>query len=248
MESNIANNPNVVIHTPHFWESINTADLDKGLVGFNAEFNAVSRDETVSVPGRAARKFSSLDEIMKTIRPILAKHKLYVQQMISGDEMITMVRHESGQFRSISAPMLQWQGQGTNSLQNLGGAITYLKRYYLSAALCLATEEDDDGNSAGKIAPGKAQQQSKTPQQQPPVAPPPVQLDETVIDAWQAKVNECKGPQDFERLSKEMAGVENAAVKKFVKAAMGTRMQAVGVMYNTEVKAFQTTILKDENA
>lgn len=235
MESNINNNANVVIHTPHFWESLDTKELDKGLVGFNADFNAVSRDETVSVPGRAARKFSSLDEIMKTIRPILAKHKLYVQQMITGDEMITMVRHECGQFRSISAPMLQWQGQGTDSLQNLGGAITYLKRYYLSAALCLATEEDDDGNSAGKIAPGKATANKPAPQD----AAPPVKLDETVVDAWQSKVNECKTPEDFEKLSKEMAGVGSEPVKKFVKAAMGKRMEDTGIVYDKDAKAFK---------
>jgi hypothetical protein len=242
MESNINNNANVVIHTPNFWESVDTKDLDKGLVGFNADFNAVSRDETVSVPGRAARKFSSLDEIMKTVRPILAKHKLYVQQMITGDEMITMVRHESGQFRSISAPMLQWQGQGTNSLQNLGGAITYLKRYYLSAALCLATEEDDDGNSAGKIAPGKAATKPA-----PQDAAPPVKLDETIVDAWQSKVNDCKSPEDFDRLSKEMAGVQSEPVKKFVKAAMGKRMQETSVVYDMEAKVF-TKKADDGNA
>jgi hypothetical protein len=233
MESNISSNQDIIIHTPNYWESKDTSALDKGLVGFNADFNAVSRDETVSVPGRAARKFSSLDEIMKTIRPVLAKHKLYAQQMITGDEMITMVRHESGQFRCISAPMLQWQGQGTNSLQNLGGAITYLKRYYLSAALCLATEEDDDGNSAGKIAPGKAATKPA-----PQDAAPPVKLDETVVDAWQSKVNECKEPDDFERLSKEMAGVQSEPVKKFVKAAMGKRMEDTGVVYDKEAKVF----------
>ena len=88
MEINISSNQDIIIHTPNYWESKDTSALDKGLVGFNADFNAVSRDETVSVPGRAARKFSSLDEIMKTIRPVLSKHKLYVQQMITGDEMI----------------------------------------------------------------------------------------------------------------------------------------------------------------
>lgn len=242
MESNIKDNPNIVIYTPNYWESKETKDLDKGLVGFNAEFNAVSRDETVSMPNRPSRKFSSLDEIMKTIRPILSKHKLYVQQMITGDEMITMVRHESGQFRSISAPMLQWQGQGTNSLQNLGGAITYLKRYYLSAALCLATDEDDDGNSAGKIAPGKAATKPA-----PQDAAPPVKLDETVVDAWQSKVNECKEPADFERLSKEMAGVQSEPVKKFVKAAMGKRMEDTGIFYDKDAKAFAKKTI-DANA
>lgn len=213
-------------HNPDFWESAQTSELDAALVKFNAKFKAVKRDETVSVPGRAARKFSSLDEIMIEIRPILAENGLFVQQPITGDKITTIVRHSSGQFRAFSMPMVAWQGQGTTAIQNLGGAITYMRRYSLGAALALATEEDDDGQSTGKLDLKKGGKQEAPPA--PPAAPP---LDETLVDAWQSKVNDCKEPADFEKLSKEMKGLENAAVKAFVRAAMSKRLADVGVEF-----------------
>ena len=243
MEKMSENVNGFVYHTPCLWESPTTSDLDKSLVSFNAKFNAVVQDEKVSVPGRAERKFASLDAIMKTIRPILAECGLYVQQMVAGQEMITMVRHQSGQFRCISAPMLQWQGQGTNALQNLGGAMTYLKRYYLSAALCLATEADDDGNSAGNIS---TKNQAKPSPKPIPSAPPAktVTLPEDIAMQWESKVSACKTPEDFDVLSKEMAGVDDADIKLFVRNAMGKRMAETNILF-TKGRGYH---FADENA
>lgn len=226
MENSTTSN-GFIYHNENFWESPQTSELDKALVNFNAKFKSVKRDETVAVPGRAARKFASLDEIMIEIRPILAECKLYIQQPITGDSITTVVRHESGQFRAFSMPMVAWQGQGTTAIQNLGGAITYMRRYSLGAALALATEEDDDAQSTGKLDLKKGSGRQE-PAPQKPAAPP---LDETVIDAWQSKVNECKEPNDFERLSTEMKGIENDAVKKFVRAAVSKRLQDVGIEF-----------------
>lgn len=220
MENNTTSDNGIVRYDDNFWETSQTDKLDKALLGFNSEFHSVKRDETVSVQGRKDRKFASLDEIMLVIRPILAKHKLYIQQPIIGNRLVTIVKHEDGQFRAFAMPMVEWQGQGTNALQNLGGAITYLKRYTISAALALATEEDDDGNSAGKLDIKKKAE---------PVPPP--KLDDNVVDAWQSKVNDCKLPTDFEALSKEVKGIENEPVKKFIRAAMSKRMLDVGVEF-----------------
>lgn len=211
-------NNNFVYHNSDFWESPETVELDTALVEFNSAFKAVKRDETVSVPGRAARKFSSLDEVMIEIRPILAKHGLFVQQPITGGKITTIVRHKSGQFRAFSQPMVEWKGQGTTPIQDLGGAITYMRRYALGAALALATEEDDDAQSTGKLSVKKQE-------------PPAPKLDETLVDAWQSKVNDCKEPADFEKLSKEMKDIENEAVKKFVRAAMSKRLADVSVEF-----------------
>ena len=220
-----------IYHNENFWESPQTSELDKAMVKFNAEFKSVKRDETVAVPGRAARKFASLDEIMIEIRPILAKCNLFVQQPITGDSITTIVRHESGQFRAFSMPMVAWQGQGTTAIQNLGGAITYMRRYSLGAALALATEEDDDAQSTGKldVKKGQAQQPAK------PAAPP---LDESVIDAWQSKVNECKEPEDFTRLAKELKELKldaNSPLRLFASTAIKTRQEKAGVDFKDGV-------------
>ena len=40
-------------------------------------------------------------------------------------------------------------GSGTNNLQNLGGGLTYLRRYALTAILGIAADEDNDGSDGG---------------------------------------------------------------------------------------------------
>jgi len=224
MENSTTSNGNSFIyHNPDFWESQQTDALDKALVEFNSKFKSVKRDEVVSVSGRKDRKFASLDEIMIEIRPILADCKLYVQQPITGGKITTIVRHESGQFRAFSMPMVEWQGQGTTAIQNLGGAITYMRRYSLGAALALATEEDDDAQSTGKL----------TVKKQEAAAPAP-KLDEAVTDAWQSKVNDCKQPEDFGKLSAELAVLgltKTDPLRVFVGNAIGKRMKEVGVEY-----------------
>lgn len=140
---------NFTYHTPDLWETKETDKLDGALVAFNESFNAVAKDGVVAVPGRPTRKYASLDGILVEIRPILAKHGLFVQQPIAGDKIVTIVRHASGQFRAASLTFSAMQGSGTNSLQNMGGGFTYIKRYALSAMLSLATEVDDDGEKGG---------------------------------------------------------------------------------------------------
>lgn len=221
---------NFTYHTSKLWESPQTAELDKALVKFSADFKAVRRDELVAVPGRAPRKFSSLDEIMIEIRPILAKAGLYVQQPISGDEIITLVKHESGQFRACSMPMVAWQGQGTTPIQNLGGAITYLRRYSLGAMLALATEEDDDGASTGKLQPGTAKSAPKQ-------TPQPAQLtdqQQNIIDEWMSQIEQCKAPADFQRISDDLKAVKDAAVLTPIRAAMGKQMGKQGVAFTKD--------------
>ncbi len=142
-------NQRFTYHTPDLWETNETDKLDAALVAFNEAFNAVAKDSKVSVPGRPERKYATLDGILVEIRPILAKHGLFVQQPIAGDKIITFVRHSSGQFRAASVIFSAMQGSGTNSLQNMGGGFTYIKRYALSAMLSLATEVDDDGEKGG---------------------------------------------------------------------------------------------------
>jgi hypothetical protein len=39
-------------------------------------------------------------------------------------------------------------GSGTNNLQNLGGGLTYLRRYAISAILGIAADEDNDGEGS----------------------------------------------------------------------------------------------------
>ncbi|WP_121605355.1 ERF family protein [Virgibacillus sp. Bac332] len=66
---------------------------------------------------------------------------------LNGNLMIsveTMLLHSSGEWVK-SEPL---QMPCSTSMQDMGGQITYMKRYSLSAMLGLATEKDDDANGA----------------------------------------------------------------------------------------------------
>ncbi|GIO18113.1 essential recombination function protein [Oceanobacillus oncorhynchi subsp. incaldanensis] len=56
----------------------------------------------------------------------------------------TMILHSSGEYVK-SEPL---QMAANTSIQDMGGQVTYMKRYSLSAMLGIATEKDDDANGA----------------------------------------------------------------------------------------------------
>lgn len=106
-------------------------------------------------------KYSPLNEILNLVRPLLSKHGLSVIQMPSGDgqEVIitTLLMHSSGEWIE-SCPLKMKPAK--NDPQGIGSAITYGRRYALTAILGISSEDDDDGNSAT----GNAHTQKKSPQ------------------------------------------------------------------------------------
>ena len=91
-------------------------------------------------------KYASLGSIFKAINPLLKKHGLGFTQLPNGDDLKTIIFHiESGE--SVESTMhIQQNVQlaKMNTFQVLGSAITYYRRYSLSAALGLITDSDID--------------------------------------------------------------------------------------------------------
>lgn len=140
--------------------------LAASLVKAQSELRAVGMD---AVNPHFRAKYASLDNIIETIRPTLAKHGLAVVQgatlpestvegKVTGFTVETMLIHESGEWllSGVVMPLAKSDPQGA------GAAITYGRRYGISALLSLATDEDDDGNrvsqqrSGGSRASGPA--------------------------------------------------------------------------------------------
>jgi hypothetical protein len=110
------------------------------------------------------RKYATLDEIINTVREPLTNNGLVLMQDTDCDgtsvKVITRLIHESGEAME-SAPLVYTlqpeftggkQGapvvQVPAGVQQIGKAITYLRRYSLSPFLGIACEVDDDGNTA----------------------------------------------------------------------------------------------------
>lgn len=133
----------------HYTTSETTDKVFKALHEFHKDPPPIVKEGTVSVPGRPERKYVTLDSILHAVRPALALQGLFIMQHLAGDSLLTIIQHESGQFIQSHFPFQTMQGSGTNNLQNLGGGLTYLRRYALTAILGIAADEDDDGSTGG---------------------------------------------------------------------------------------------------
>ena len=101
-------------------------------------------------------KYAPLSDVLNAVRPILSKNGLSVLQSPSGDGehiiVTTTLIHSSGEW--IESPELVLKADKATA-QGAGSAITYARRYALSAILGISSEDDDDGNEAEKQAPTK---------------------------------------------------------------------------------------------
>lgn len=88
--------------------------------------------------------YATLSNILEAIQVPLEETGLTFIQMPDGDNLITILIHDDGEFIQSVYPI----NPGTKTPQAVGSAITYARRYSLTAILGLNIEEDDDGNAA----------------------------------------------------------------------------------------------------
>lgn len=116
-------------------------------------------------------KFSNLTDVVQAIREPLATEGVAVLQFPGGKDgkltIVTLLGHSSGQWIKGTLPT------GTNlgpNPQDVGSAITYYRRYCLSAILDVVAGAavDDDGNA---LADKAVQQESENPAPQAQTPP-----------------------------------------------------------------------------
>lgn len=95
--------------------------------------------------------YAPLSEVMESIQPVIAKHKLAIAQFPTNLDGVsalqTVLIHESGQTLQFAPVPLLLSKQDA---QSQGSAMTYARRYGVMAVLGLVADEDDDGNRATK--------------------------------------------------------------------------------------------------
>lgn len=109
-----------------------------------------------SVNPHFKNKYASLAAVVKACAPVLSENGLAFSQIFSGSDIITIVADtETGEkIESV----LRLPVAETATAQQIGSAITYMKRYALCAILGVVGDDDDDGNEATKTPPAKAVQ------------------------------------------------------------------------------------------
>ena len=90
--------------------------------------------------------YASLNSIFKVINPLLKKNGLGFTQLLNGEDLKTVIFHtESGEIIESSVHIQQNVSLAKmNTFQVLGSAISYYRRYSISAALGLITDSDID--------------------------------------------------------------------------------------------------------
>lgn len=107
--------------------------------------------------------YADLGSVWDAARPVLSKHGLCVMQTteINNERnqvvMVTTLAHTSGQWMKSYLPL----NPSKNDSQGVGAALTYLRRYSLSALVGVVCDNDDDGETA--VGRGKAQQNNQAP-------------------------------------------------------------------------------------
>lgn len=115
--------------------------LAKALADFQQEVPAIVKNTK-----GYGYSYADLTQILAVINPLMKKHNLGFTQLVVGNQLATCVFHtETGQ--AIEATMDIPQGvqlKGMNDFQVLGSAITYCRRYQLSAILGIVSDLDTD--------------------------------------------------------------------------------------------------------
>ena len=127
----------------------------------NREVTVISKKN----PGvRYTFKYATLDRIIDHVRKPLTDNGLWFTQTLETADggkykLVTTLLHESGQFIRSETPLLVEE----SSNQAFGSALTYMRRYALTAMLGIAADEDDDTNRAdGNTIKGAKNVEGKT--------------------------------------------------------------------------------------
>jgi hypothetical protein len=146
--------------------------------------------------------FTSIEKIIRVLKPIWVKHGLIVVQDLKPKSMSlrTKVIHaESGESETFIYPLCPVKMDP----QGIGGAITYFRRQALKGIFAVA-EEDDDGNEASRAPKYPAQQN-------PAAAPAPTE-----------KPVENKATPTIDKLKSQTAMFPSAPQKEMVNHAPTT--------------------------
>ena len=105
-------------------------------------------------PAFKGSRYVSLDALLDSVKPVLAQHNLALVQVLETEEgkvgVSTSLLHTSGHLFSFGKLMVKADGL---TAQQVGGAITYIRRQSIQTACGISVDLDDDGHQASAQKP-----------------------------------------------------------------------------------------------
>lgn len=187
------------------------AALFGALAAAQGEFLPIERNKTVRVTmksgGTYTFDYADLDEVLSKTRKALSNNGLCLFQTLGErTEKEIGPEHASNTFGTLTTVLAHREGayiedEQTFSLagsnQDMGGEITYKRRYGASAILNIAAETDDDGGTGDRSkAAGRDLSDRPTRGQRDPIHPTDATVDEvdTILKFKEARtINELTG-------------------------------------------------------
>lgn len=128
-------------------KSESITELNKALASFHKELKQPMKDANNPF---FKSKYVPLENVVEAIDDVAPKFGLtYSQYPVTTDDgkvgISTVLLHESGEF--IEYPPATTKPD-KNTPQGVGSALTYMRRYSLSAVFGITSDQDDDGNEA----------------------------------------------------------------------------------------------------
>jgi hypothetical protein len=140
--------------------------MSKQATDANADFvTALNALENVSAnksnPAFKGSKYVSLDQLLDAVKPVLAAHNLALCQIVDTTDdgrigVRTSFRHRDGTVFPGGSLFIRADGM---SPQQIGAALTYVRRQSTQTACCVSVDADLDGNG---LAPSPALKASQT--------------------------------------------------------------------------------------
>ncbi|MGZ2591144.1 ERF superfamily protein [Staphylococcus borealis] len=135
-------------------KSESITELNKALANFHKELKQPMKDANNPF---FKSKYVPLENVVEAIDDVAPKFGLtYSQYPVTTDDgkvgISTVLLHESGEF--IEYPPATTKPD-KNTPQGVGSALTYMRRYSLSAVFGITSDQDDDGNEASGNAKAK---------------------------------------------------------------------------------------------
>lgn len=207
------------------------ASLAAALAAFQGECPPIRKGNTAKVPtksgGQYTYDYADLSDVIEVVEPVLSRHGLSFNGLPTVREnsfgLAYKLRHTSGEvdegFYPLPDPLRTPQ-------QEMGSALTYIRRYVLCAVVGVAPGgDDDDAQTAQQYA---QRQQQRPPQQQRQQQPPqPVDAGNgPTLEQWVARAEAAATPNDLGMTWQEAraAGADNDVLDAI--AAVGRRRQA----------------------